>query len=121
MFISHKLGEVLSIADRITVMRAGRVTAAGIDPKGVTRADLARLMVGRPVLEQLKRTDVEPGRVVLQVEDVRADNDRGRAGRSAARRSRSVPARSSASRRSQAMASPSSPRSSPVCGRAPGE
>ena len=77
VFISHKLGEVLSIADRITVMRAGRVTAAGIDPKGVTRADLARLMVGRPVLEQLKRTDVEAGRVVLQVDDVRADNDRG--------------------------------------------
>jgi len=77
VFISHKLGEVLSIADRITVMRAGRVTAAGIDPKGVTRADLARLMVGRPVLEQLKRTDVETGRVVLQVDDVHADNDRG--------------------------------------------
>ena len=34
-------------------------------------------MVGRPVLEQLKRTDVEAGRVVLQVDDVRADNDRG--------------------------------------------
>ena len=77
VFISHKLGEVLSIADRITVMRAGRVTAAGIDPKGVTRADLARLMVGRPVLEQLKRTEVEAGHVVLQVDDVHADNDRG--------------------------------------------
>lgn len=77
VFISHKLGEVLSIADRITVMRAGRVTAAGIDPQGVTRADLARLMVGRPVLEALKRTAVEPGRVVLAVERVSADNDRG--------------------------------------------
>jgi general nucleoside transport system ATP-binding protein len=77
VFISHKLGEVLAIADRITVMRAGRVTAAGIDPKSVSRADLARLMVGRPVLEQLKRTAVEPGRVVLSVEDVTADNDRG--------------------------------------------
>src|SRR6476619_4257127 len=77
VFISHKLGEVLSIAARITVMRAGRVTAAGIDPKGVTRADLARLMVGRPVLEQLKRTEVEAGHVVLQVDDVHADNDRG--------------------------------------------
>ena len=77
VFISHKLGEVLSIADRITVMRAGVVTAAGIDPSTVTRADLARLMVGRPVLEQLERTQVEPGRVVLAVEDVRADNDRG--------------------------------------------
>jgi general nucleoside transport system ATP-binding protein len=77
VFISHKLGEVLAIADRITVMRAGRVTAAGIDPKTVTRADLARLMVGRSVLEQLKRTAVEPGRVVLSVDDVSADNDRG--------------------------------------------
>jgi general nucleoside transport system ATP-binding protein len=77
VFISHKLGEVLTIADRITVMRAGRVTAAGIDPKTVSRADLARLMVGRPVLEQLKRTTVETGRVVLSVDDVTADNDRG--------------------------------------------
>ncbi len=77
VFISHKLGEVLSIADRITVMRAGVVTAAGLDPSTVTRADLARLMVGRPVLEQLKRTDVERGRVVLAVEDVQANNDRG--------------------------------------------
>jgi ABC-type uncharacterized transport system ATPase subunit len=77
VFISHKLGEVLAIADRITVMRAGRVTAAGIDPKTVTRADLARLMVGRSVLERLTRTAVEPGRVVLSVEEVTADNDRG--------------------------------------------
>ena len=77
VFISHKLGEVLTIADRITVMRAGRVTAAGIDPRGVTRADLARLMVGRPVLEALDRTQVEAGRVVLAIEGVSADNDRG--------------------------------------------
>jgi ABC-type uncharacterized transport system ATPase subunit len=77
VFISHKLGEVLAIADRITVMRGGKVTAAGISPRGVTRADLARLMVGRPVLEALERTRVESGRVVLSVEDVSAENDRG--------------------------------------------
>jgi general nucleoside transport system ATP-binding protein len=77
VFISHKLGEVLSIADRITVMRAGKVTAAGLEPAGVTRADLARRMVGRPVLESLERTTVEPGAVVLSVEDVTALNDRG--------------------------------------------
>ena len=77
VFISHKLGEVLSIADRITVMRAGKVTAAGIDPQGVTRSDLARRMVGRPVLESLQRTAVEPGAVVLSVGDVTALNDRG--------------------------------------------
>ncbi len=77
VFISHKLGEVLAIADRITVMRWGKVTAAGIDPTGVTRSDLARLMVGRPVLEALERMPVAPGRVVLSVDDVSARNDRG--------------------------------------------
>ena len=77
VFISHKLGEVLAIADRITVMRWGKVTAAGIDPVGATRADLARLMVDRPVLEALERTTVEPGRVVLSVDEVSARNDRG--------------------------------------------
>ncbi len=76
VFISHKLGEVLAIADRITVMRAGRVTASNVDPAGATRADLARLMVGRPVLEVLDRAAVQRGRVVLSVAGVSADNDR---------------------------------------------
>src|SRR5436190_11304152 len=50
VFISHKLGEVLAIADRITVMRRGRVTASGVPAAGATKADLARRMVGRSVL-----------------------------------------------------------------------
>jgi general nucleoside transport system ATP-binding protein len=77
VFISHKLGEVLAIADRITVMRAGRVTASDVDPAGATRTELARLMVGRPVLEVLDRRPVERGRVVLSVSGLSADNDRG--------------------------------------------
>lgn len=77
VFISHKLGEVLAVADRITVMRAGRVTAAAISPVGSTPADLARLMVGRPVLETLERADAAPGRVVLSAADVHGFNDRG--------------------------------------------
>jgi len=76
VFISHKLGEVLAIADRITVMRRGKVTAAGIPATGATKADLARRMVGRSVLETLERTPFEPGEVVLSVRDVVADNDR---------------------------------------------
>src|SRR5512136_2820388 len=47
IFISHKLNEVLAIADRVSVLRHGKMTAAGISSEGVTRADLARLMVGR--------------------------------------------------------------------------
>src|SRR5690349_7322997 len=77
VFISHKLGEVLAIADRITVMRHGRVTAAGIPATGTTRTDLARLMVGRAVFDVLDRAPVEPGRVVLDVRGVSAENDRG--------------------------------------------
>jgi simple sugar transport system ATP-binding protein len=77
VFISHKLTEVLAIADRITVMRRGRVTAAGIPAAGSTRADLARLMVGREVLESLERSTSAPGEVLLSVRDVTADNDRG--------------------------------------------
>ncbi len=77
VFISHKLGEVLAISDRITVMRAGKVTASSVDPTGATRADLARLMVGRSVLEVLDRAPVDRGRVVLSVRGVSAENDRG--------------------------------------------
>ena len=76
VFISHKLGEVVAIADRITVMRRGRVTAAGRPAAGATKAELARLMVGREVLESLERTPFRPGEVVLAAGDVEADSDR---------------------------------------------
>ena len=77
VFISHKLAEVLAIADRVTVMRRGRVTASGLPTTGATKADLARLMVGRPVLESLDRPERAPGDVVLSVRGVSARNDRG--------------------------------------------
>ena len=77
VFISHKLGEVTAIADRITVMRRGKVTAAGIAAADTSRADLARRMVGREIIDVLDRTPFEPGLVVLAVRDVSADSDRG--------------------------------------------
>ncbi|MFQ5944396.1 MAG: ABC transporter ATP-binding protein [Anaerolineales bacterium] len=76
VFISHKLQEVMTIADRITVLRQGRVTAAGIDPATTSKAELANLMVGRKVLFELEKTAREPGEVVLELQGVSADNDK---------------------------------------------
>ncbi len=77
VFISHKLGEVVSIADRVTVMRRGRVTAKGLPSAGMTKPQLAQLMVGREVLESLERTWLPPGDVVLSIQEVRAQGDKG--------------------------------------------
>ncbi len=77
IFISHKLQEVMAIADRVTVLRKGKVTAAGVPTLGSTRQELARLMVGRDVVFQMEKTKQEPGEVVLQVQNVHAENDKG--------------------------------------------
>ena len=77
IFISHKLDEVVSIADRVTVLRRGKVTAAGVTAKGATKAQLAKLMVGREVLFKVEKKKSKPGEAALSINDVRADNDRG--------------------------------------------
>lgn len=77
IFISHKLNEVTAIADRITVLRRGKVTAAGLPAKGVTKQDLARQMVGREVIFSLEKKPVSAGEIVLDVQDVHAENDKG--------------------------------------------
>jgi general nucleoside transport system ATP-binding protein len=77
IFISHKLHEVLEISDRVTVLRKGKLTSAGVDIKGATRADLARLMVGREVVFSIDKEPVDAGDIVLSVEGVKAHNDKG--------------------------------------------
>jgi simple sugar transport system ATP-binding protein len=67
----------MATADRITVMRRGKVTAAGIAVADTSRTDLARRMVGRETFDVLDRTPFKPGPTVLEVRDVKADNDRG--------------------------------------------
>ena len=77
VFISHKLEEVVSIADRVTVLRRGKVSAANVPAKGTTKAQLAQLMVGREVLFRVEKKPAQPGEVVLAVKGLTADNERG--------------------------------------------
>ncbi|MDQ3991062.1 MAG: ATP-binding cassette domain-containing protein, partial [Actinomycetota bacterium] len=67
VFISHKLDEVLRIADRITVLRRGRV-AGETRPAETSKERLAEMMVGRPVLFRLDKPEAIPGQPVLRVE-----------------------------------------------------
>ncbi len=77
VFISHKLNEVMRVADRVTVLRHGKVTAAGLRPAETSIPELAKLMVGRTVLFNLDKKPQTPGEVVLKLEGVSAENDRG--------------------------------------------
>ncbi|RPJ21901.1 MAG: ABC transporter ATP-binding protein [Chloroflexi bacterium] len=77
IFISHKLQEVTAIADRVTVLRRGKLTAAGVPTKGVTRQELARLMVGREVVFFVDKKPKQPGDTILDVKDVHGENDKG--------------------------------------------
>ena len=77
IFISHKLQEVTAIADRVSVLRRGVATASGVPAKGVSRQELARLMVGRDVVFFVDKKPVKAGNVILDVKDVHAENDKG--------------------------------------------
>ncbi len=67
VFISHKLDEVMQIADRITVLRRGAVVGE-TTPAETSKAKLAEMMVGRPVLFRLEKPQVEIGAPVLHVD-----------------------------------------------------
>ncbi len=76
IFITHKLKEVLRVADRIAVLRDGRV-AGEADPKTATQNTLAALMVGREVILTVDKTPSTPGDIVLDMQGVTARNDLG--------------------------------------------
>ena len=75
VFISHKLEEVLSIADRCTVLRRGRVVGS-LPKEEASKARLAELMVGRSVSFERKRQAAQVGDVVLEVEQLEACSSR---------------------------------------------
>jgi ABC-type uncharacterized transport system ATPase subunit len=76
IFITHKLKEVLRVADRIVVLRGGKVVGEA-DPKTATQNSLAAMMVGREVILTVDKTPAQPKQVVLELESISAKNDLG--------------------------------------------
>jgi ABC-type uncharacterized transport system ATPase subunit len=76
IFITHKLNEVLEIADRISVLRRGKLVDT-IPREGATEEGLARAMVGREVLLRVEKEPAQPGETLLKVQDLVVHDDRG--------------------------------------------
>jgi general nucleoside transport system ATP-binding protein len=76
VFITHKLNEVLEVADRISVLRRGKLVET-IPREGATEAGLARSMVGREVLLRVDKKPAQPGEPLLRVADLSVRDDRG--------------------------------------------
>ena len=69
LFITHKLAEIMAVADRCTVLRKGKCIGT-VNIKDTTKEELSRMMVGRPVSLQVEKQDRTPGEVILDVKDV---------------------------------------------------
>ncbi|MCD8147842.1 MAG: ABC transporter ATP-binding protein [Clostridiales bacterium] len=67
LFISHKLNEIMEVADRCTVLRKGKYIGT-IDIAGTTREELSRMMVGRDVEFVVQKDEAKPGDVILDVQ-----------------------------------------------------
>ena len=78
IFITHKLNEVLEIADQITVLRGGKVVGS-TSPEQATENSLARMMVGRDVQLVVDKKPAEPGAPVLEITDLVVHDERGHA------------------------------------------
>ena len=76
IFITHKLKEVMAVADRITVLRRGRVVGS-TTPKETNHAELAAMMVGRDVQLTVSKDEADPGGPVLEIEDLEVRDDHG--------------------------------------------
>jgi len=76
IFITHKLKEVLAVADRIAVLRNGRMVGSTV-PAEATEASLAEMMVGREVILQVDKDKAHPTDLVLKIEDLVVEDNRG--------------------------------------------
>ena len=75
IFISHKLKEVIRVSDRVTVLKNGRIVGT-LDKGNLDENELAKMMVGRDFLFNIKKTPANPGKEVLKVENLVVKNDK---------------------------------------------
>ena len=75
IFITHKLKEILNVADRVTVMRRGKVVGH-TSPAETDQQGLATMMVGRDVLLEVEKAPAKPAEIVLQVDNLTITDDR---------------------------------------------
>ena len=69
LFITHKLNEIMAVADRCTVLRKGKYVGT-VDIKDTTKQELSQMMVGRPVQLQVQKKDAAPGETILSVRNL---------------------------------------------------
>ena len=69
LFISHKLNEIMAVADRVTVLRKGRCIGT-VNTCDTNKQELSNMMVGRPVQLVIDKTQARPGEEILHVEDL---------------------------------------------------
>ena len=68
LFISHKLNEIMAVADRVTVLRKGKYIGT-VETRDTDKQSLSNMMVGRPVQLEVSKAPARPGETVLHVED----------------------------------------------------
>jgi ABC-type uncharacterized transport system ATPase subunit len=76
ILITHKLNEVMEIADKITVLRDGK-SVATVNKSETNKKELTKLMVGREIMLQVNKKSLEDGKVILQMENVNCLSDKG--------------------------------------------
>jgi ABC-type uncharacterized transport system ATPase subunit len=76
IFITHKLKEVMAVSDRVTVLRKGK-NVDTVFTRDTTREKLAHKMVGRDVLFRLEKDTIDPGKPVLEINNIQVSNDMG--------------------------------------------
>ena len=77
LFITHKLNEIMAVADRCTVLRKGKYMGT-VDIKDTTKEELSRMMVGRDVQLQVEKKPANPGKAVLDVKNVTMHNSQSK-------------------------------------------